>query len=96
MVRIENGVVYYTPYGEEERDIGLLADAEASEGYMSIGGHGFPLDHFKELQTAWDELYPNGKPVEVVESLPQPSTEDLDKSEMTLKIIETLTELGVI
>lgn len=61
MVRIDNGVVLYTPYGEEEREIGSIEDAEVFEGYMSLGGHGIPLERFPEIQTAWQALYPNGK-----------------------------------
>lgn len=62
MLRLENGVIYFTPYGEEEREVGNLVDGEVEEGYLSLGGHGFPLEKFPEIQTAWDELYPNGKP----------------------------------
>ncbi len=61
MVRIDNGVVLYTPYGEEEREIGNIEDAEVFEGYMSLGGHGIPFERFPELKIEWDILYPNGK-----------------------------------
>ena len=91
MVKIENEIVFFK--GEE---LGKLVNAEIVFDCIVLNGVSFTIDENTALKSAWDKLYPNGKPVEVVEPEPQPSTEDLDKSEMTLKIIETLTELGVI
>lgn len=77
MVRVENGVVLYTPYGEEEIPIGNIENAEVFDDYLSLGGHGFPLERFAELERAFKELYPNGKPVpEVPQVNPQLSLEE--------------------
>lgn len=76
MVRIDNSVVLYTPYGEVEREIGNIEDAEVFEGYMSLGGHGIPLERFSEIQTAWQALYPNGKPQTIVRDSTSMSSHD--------------------
>jgi hypothetical protein len=95
----DNVLLWYDCNGTQT-ELGNIKDANMNKDWLLINNECYPIDSRfesdRELQTAWDELYPNGKPVEVVETEPQPSTEDLDKSEMTLKIIETLTELGVI
>lgn len=82
MLRLENGVIYFTPYGEEERAVGNLADGEVEAGYLSLGVHGFPLDNFPEIQTEWDKLYPNGKPMPTIECQPNPNLTDQQLSDI--------------
>ena len=99
MLRLENGVIYFTPYGEEERAVGNLADAEVNEGYLSIGSYGFPLEKFPDIQTAWGELYPEGKPMPVVDIEPSeltPTDQEIQKAQNEINTINLLIDLGVI
>lgn len=86
MLRFENGVVLYTPYDEEERVVGNLADGEVEEGYLSIGSHSFPLEKFPDIQTAWGELYPNGKPK------PEPQTPVVTEEQKAIDMMKYLMQ----
>lgn len=86
MLRVENGVVFYTPFGEEEIEVGNLADGEVEEGYLSIGSHSFPLEKFPDIQAVWGELYPNGKPK------PEPQTPVVTEEQKAIDMMKYLMQ----
>ena len=83
---LENGNVFIETAMQAKTEVGNLKDADIKNGMLIINNMALPLVENAELKTAWDELYPNGKPIEVVEPEPKVITEE-EKAQDLLKVI---------
>ena len=85
----ENILLWYDCNGAQI-ELGQLSNCEIKENCLLINGECYPIDSQfyseREIIEAWDELYPNGKPVEVVEPELKVITED-EKAQDLLKVI---------
>ena len=69
MIEIKDGKLF-----ENDREIGFIKDGEVNGQMFSLNEEGFSLDRHPEIQTAWDKIYPGGKP-KPEPGLPIPTTE---------------------
>ena len=75
----ENTLLWYDCIGIK-KELGNLSECEIKENCLLIKGECYPIysqfNSEREIIEAWDELYPNGKPVEVIEPESKVITED--------------------